>query len=173
MQKNGFTLMELMMMLFIILLLFAMMIPSYKFLFLKSKSNSIHSKLMQAIYLARNTAISTHNEVMICQSHDLKTCEGNWKESYIIFSHEKIFYTFQNISNEGILHWRSFPKNQTFLQFTSDGTLANENGTFWYCLLGEVNPYWAIVLSQEGRARSIYPNASGEVVMEQGEVLKC
>jgi len=95
MQKNGFTVIELMLAFFILLLLFAMLIPSYKFLFLKSKSNSIHSKLMYAIYLARNIAISTHNEVMVCQSHDLKTAKTIGRKVILFFLMKRYFMLFK------------------------------------------------------------------------------
>lgn len=165
--------MELLIVITIMTMVSAFAVPNLKTFFNKSKTDAIASQLLQAIHAARTLAISSHQLTILCGSENAKNCSATWHQGYVISSAEKIYYTFLHIAHDGFLYWRAFPKGRNDVEFLSNGKLNAENGTFWYCVPHNLNPLFAIPISQNGRARIIYPNAKGEVVMKTGETLEC
>lgn len=173
MFKLGFSLIELLITLSIAIILFAVAIPLFKFFFIKSTDQVMSLQLFRAINLARSEALASGQSVTLCKSANQQTCIGEWKEGYLIHSGNKILYVFHTATNDGILHWRAFPKSREDLQFLPSGFSRAENGSFWYCHSGATNASWAIVISQTGRARMVYPNKMGNVEIENSTPLKC
>lgn len=153
--KNGFSLLEMLVTMSIILILLSLTIPSQKNRLVKSRADIMRLQLLRAIHFTQIDAITKKELVTLCQSADQKTCSGHWKDGYIMLANKKVIDVFVNPVNQGELYWRAFPANQAQLDYLPSGMLRAENGTFWYCLSDEKNPSWAIVVSQSGRAREI------------------
>ncbi len=172
-DDNGFCLLEIMITFSIALILLMLTIPSQKDKLTQSTVDVMRLQLLRAINLTQNEAIIRREAVTLCQSADQKSCSGHWKEGYIVLAKGKVIYSFITAANQGELYWRAFPVNQTQLDYLSSGTLKAENGTFWYCLHGEKNPSWAIVLSQAGRAREVLPEQQGGILKDGERQIYC
>lgn len=171
--KNGFSLLEMLVTISIMLILAALTIPSQKALLARSKADVMRMQLLRAINLTQIEAITKKELVTLCQSSDQKTCLGHWKDGYIILANQKVIYAFLNPDNQGQLYWRAFPNSQAQLDYLPSGMLKAENGTFWYCLAGEKNPSWAIVLSQSGRVREVVPERQGGILKDGERQIYC
>ncbi len=171
--RNGFSLLEMLVTISIMLILVVLIIPSQKTVLARSKTDVMRMQLLRAINLAQIKAITKSKLVTLCQSSDQKTCSGHWKDGYIVLTDNKVIYAFLNPENQGQLYWRAFPNNQAQLDYLPSGMLKAENGTFWYCFAGEKNPSWAIVLSQSGRAREILPEQQGGILMDRERQIYC
>lgn len=152
---DGYTLIELLVSFAIALIILSIAIPSQQLFFQRTGDQMISSALLHAISLARNEAMTRGELITLCGSADLKQCDGQWQIGYMISSATEKLYRFQLIKPDGLLYWRTFPKNRDDLQFTASGLPNTQNGTFWYCRNGMKKPSWAIVLNQSGRARFV------------------
>jgi type IV fimbrial biogenesis protein FimT len=173
MHHTGFSLFELLITLTIIIILLAAAIPSEKMFIIKSQDEVMSQQLLRAIYLARSEAMTRAETVTLCESADLKTCSGDWLQGYIITTNDTSISTYQNVTHQGVIHWRTFPKGRKELTFLASGLTEIENGTFWYCPTTTSKAHWAIVMSQSGRARLELPDASGSIVDSSGNELEC
>lgn len=173
MKTHGLTLIELIITLVIIMIITVLAVPNIKNFSNKSKTDAIVSQLLQAIHFTRSIAMVNNQMTTLCGSENFKTCSTYWHEGYIVLTPEKIYFTFRHIAHDGFLYWRAFPKGRNDVEFLPDGRLNAENGTFWYCVAKDKNPLFAILISQRGRPRVIFPDAKGEVTMDSGEVLSC
>lgn len=138
-------------------------LPNQTFLWKRTTNSVLSEQLLQAIDLARLTAIAEHEQTTVCHSADQKTCSGEWRNGYIVQTNTRVVYAFQNTEQPGQLYWRSFPANQPTLVFSATGQTMFENGTFWYCEDHATQPSFAIVISQTGRARLVSPNKEGNM----------
>ncbi|MBT8119350.1 MAG: GspH/FimT family pseudopilin [Gammaproteobacteria bacterium] len=84
---SGFTLIELMITLFIVGILLAVGVPSMKTFMQSNQLVASTNELISALHVARSEAIKLNARVSICESSDGKTCDttGSWKEGWIVF----------------------------------------------------------------------------------------
>ncbi len=154
MRKNkGFSLLELLFALSLMVIIFMIIVPSQNIFLTKSKTDVLSSQLMHAIALTRSESIARGEKVTLCGSRDQITCTYFNNMGYLIFSAEKMLYTLQNTTNDGVMHWQAFPNGRTDLQYLSSGLTNSENGTFWYCEKNASTPSFAVTVSQSGRPR--------------------
>jgi type IV fimbrial biogenesis protein FimT len=173
MKMQGFSLLEVLITFSIILVLLVIVIPSQGVFLKKTSTDVMKMQLLRAINLTRSEAIARDEIVTLCPSSNQKTCTGVWGEGYLIYANEKILYCFHNTVNKALLHWRSFPRQQQYLKFLPSGFSSMQNGTFWYCAENASNPSWAIMVSQSGRARVVYPAENGKIMDDKKTFLKC
>ena len=157
-KVSAFSLIELLITLSIIIILLAITLPSEKLFFNNTVDQLAAYQLLRAIQLARQEAMVRGSKVTLCQSQDARNCGGDWRDGYIIQANQKTLFSFKS---KAFIHWRAFPKTRTDLQFLPNGMTYAENGTFWYCDQDKVR--WAIVISQSGRARMVWPDKWGKV----------
>lgn len=173
-SSQGFSFIELCIIMVIVVIVFAMSIPSYQWAITRSHASILCQQLFSAIQLAHSEAIARHEKIILCKSSDHTTCGGDWTNGFIVRSTDDMIYIFQpSFKTEGRLFWRAFPHNRENLVFLSSGFSDAENGTFWYCRSGESFASWAIVINQSGRARKIVSNKKGQVEIEKGKPLTC
>jgi type IV fimbrial biogenesis protein FimT len=86
-KYSGFTLIELMITLFIVGILLAVGVPSLKTFMQSNQLVAATNELISALHLARSEAIKLNARVSICESSNGKTCStsGSWKEGWIVF----------------------------------------------------------------------------------------
>jgi len=170
-QQYGFSLIELLFTVAIAAVMFGLCVPAYNQFFTKSKESVLRMQLLHAINLARREVIMRGEAVTLCGSSDHVTCSEHWGSGQILFVDEKedgrvidkehvisVFYS----EAKGTLHWRS-ALGRDYLQILPDGLAHTENGSFWFCPVGVVDPVWAIVVNKAGRAYTKYPDRKGKI----------
>ncbi len=173
MRSCGFSLIELMAVLSVVGILAVMSVVGFNIFLKKTETEILSSQLLRAIDLTRSEAILRHETIQLCGSQDQENCSNNWDSGYIVRSANRVIYHFQNISQKGILHWRSFPMDRVQLEFIASGMPHFQNGTFWFCPPDAKNPAWSIVLNKTGRARIVYPDKDGNVRDDKGVKFTC
>lgn len=169
---NGFSLIELLFVLFIITVFAILVVPSYQMSFNRSQDQVLKQQLLRAIQLTRSTAMIKNQLATLCKSSDGKTCSGQWAQGYIVIVNQQVIYTFDRSVVGSQLNWRAAKKSPD-LSFLPNGYTDNENGTFWYCPAGEKNPSWAVVVNKAGRIRTIVPNKQGVILDDKKKVIAC
>lgn len=88
MKKNtGFTLVELMITLFIISILLTVGLPSLRSYAQSNQLIASSNELLSALHIARSEAIRLNSRVSICDSSNGTSCSntGDWKNGWIVF----------------------------------------------------------------------------------------
>ena len=139
---DGFTLVELLLVLSILSILLALSLPNFQAMYAQRQADVVIRKVSKAIQLARMSAIRTGKLVTLCRSNSGVECGGQWRDGIIVSSDRngdrKInqddvlqqFITFPGIN--GSLKWRAF-QNRQYLQITNQGFTRYQNGNFTYC----------------------------------------
>lgn len=86
-KYSGFTLVELMITLFIVGILVSVGVPSLKSFMQSNQLVAATNELISALHVARSEAIKTNSRVTICSSDDGATCSGDddWTDGWIVF----------------------------------------------------------------------------------------
>ena len=156
MKQQGFTLIELTLVLAIVSILFSLGSLSYRFLINQSRAQSDTSKLLMMLRTTRQHAIINTATTVLCPSKDDKTCIRDWKLPLILFidsnknkkrdSDESIQKRFEAFKGGDV--FIKYPKTQ--VRFNEYGMTNFYNGTFGYCLEHTVK---GIIISRMGRIR--------------------
>lgn len=155
--QDGFSLIELLIVMALVSTVLAFIIPSYNTLISNTEDNIMTSQLLRAIHLAQTEAMMRQELITF------KKLSGGWEQGYEISIDDKTLHRFLNPKHKGQWHWRAFPVHREDLQFLRTGVSRSENGTFWYCQKNNSKPRWAVILNQAGRARVVYPNKEGKI----------
>lgn len=85
-KRAGFTVIELMITLFIASMLVAIAVPSYELLITRNRLVSQLNQFVASLHLARSEAIKRGLNVRACTSSDGATCvtTGNWDQGWIV-----------------------------------------------------------------------------------------
>ncbi|MFT4764045.1 MAG: type IV fimbrial biogenesis protein FimT [Oleispira sp.] len=156
MKQQGFTLIELTIVLAIITLLLSAGGPSYRFFINQSRIQSDIGNLLMMLRMTRQQAILSTSTAVLCPSNDDKTCVRNWKLPLIQFidsnknkkrdPDETIRQRFPALNSDDV--FIMYPKTQ--VRFDEQGMANFYNGTFGYCLEETVK---GIIISRIGRIR--------------------
>ena len=86
-KSRGFTLLELMITVFIVAILVAVAAPSFNNLINSNRIDSVRSILVTSFKMARSEAVFKNTPVTICASTNQAACSGtgNWNQGWIIF----------------------------------------------------------------------------------------
>jgi len=84
--QQGFTLIEMMVVISILGILLAIAMPSFSEALLSSKLRSYANNLVASVHLARSEAIKRNAVVTLCASSDGTSCSGDWKYGWVILS---------------------------------------------------------------------------------------
>lgn len=84
---HGFTLVELMITLFIVGILLMVGVPSLKTFMQSNQLVASTNELVSAMHIARSEAIKLNSRVTLCESSNGATCStsGSWKDGWIVF----------------------------------------------------------------------------------------
>ncbi|WP_320824444.1 GspH/FimT family pseudopilin [Reinekea sp.] len=87
-QVRGFTLLELMVTMVILVIIAAFAAPSFNNLMRNTRIDSNTSKIRTALTYARSEAVNLGSTVTVCSSTDLLNCNGDqqWETGWIVFS---------------------------------------------------------------------------------------
>ena len=157
--STGFTLIELMVTLAIMVLLMTIGIPSLINLYEHIRADSAARVLQQTLQRGRNTAISYGIQVTICGLSDEGKCGANWQLGLSVFTDsgtvnqvdgsDKVLYQTGEFNAKDIVQY-----NRAAVRFKPDGLASGTNGTLKYCPGSETSSNSrAIVVNQAGRVR--------------------
>ena len=176
---DGFTLVELLLVLSILSILLALSLPNFQAMYAQRQADVVIRKVSKAIQLARMSAIRTGKLVTLCRSNSGVECGGQWRDGIIVFSDRngdrKInqddvlqqFITFPGIN--GSLKWRAF-QNRQYLQITNQGFTRYQNGNFTYCPNnGDASLARQLIINRTARIRFAI-DSDGDGIREDSRV---
>jgi type IV fimbrial biogenesis protein FimT len=156
MKQQGFTLIELTVVLTIVALLFSLGSKSYRSFINQSRIQSDVGNLLMRLRMTRQQAVVHATTSVLCPSINDKTCVRNWKLPLIQFMdtnknkkrdpNEAIQQRFSALGTSDVII--KYPKTQ--VRFNEQGMANFYNGTFGYCFDKTVK---GIVISRIGRIR--------------------
>lgn len=156
MKQQGFTLIELSIVLAIVAILFSIASSSYRFVITQSRVQADVGNLLMMLRTTREQAITHSTTSVLCPSKNNKTCIRNWKLPLIQFfdsnknkkrdNDEVILNRFEAFNGDDV--FIKYPKTQ--VRFNEQGMANFYNGTFGYCLEQFIQ---GIVISRIGRIR--------------------
>lgn len=169
--SSGFTLLELLVCLFIISILTISSVSTLQII-KRWQLNSATLSLLTAINSARSLALSRGQYTFLCPGNSLTGCSSTWTDQYLLIAdinHNRKpdgdDLTISEIRfSEGIsVNWKAFRK-KAVLSFTTEGFTESQNGRFQLCsesfgaaLTSE------IIVNRSGRARLAVPKTTGLV----------
>jgi len=162
-QKNGFTLVELIVTLAIFAILATVALPYFQEIKSKQEVNDITNKLISTVYFAKSQASLYHTNVVICPSLNRMNCQTNqWSAGLLIFldnnknrqidTGEKIIYTESTDLKYGHLDWRGTLSVPSLTFQAENGLPIGSNGSFYYCSTFSEH-HQKLVLSPMGHIR--------------------
>lgn len=181
---DGFTLVELLLVLSILSILLGLSLPNFQAMYAQRHADTVIRKVSEAIQLARMSAIRTGKLVTLCRSDSGVEWGGQWQDGIMVFSDRngdrKInqddvlqqFITFPGIN--GSLKWRAF-QNRQYLQITNQGFTRYQNGNFTYCPNnGDASLAHQLIINRTARIRFAV-DSDGDGIREdsRGRPINC
>jgi type IV fimbrial biogenesis protein FimT len=162
-MTKGFTLVEVLLTLALILILAGLAVPSYQALVAKNRASAQVNQLISAINLARSEAVRRHQVITLCKSEDGKTCGGEWSQGWIIFVdqqvsgqvdfNDEILRVYHAVPKGSFLEWVAQRSND-YLQMDPSGATHGQAGTFYYYPnVGHKEKFSRVIVSNTGRVR--------------------
>ena len=162
-QKNGFTLIELIITIAIVAIITTLALPHFHEIMAKQETIKTSHKLISSIQLAKSHATLQHSNVVICPSQDKLNCQINhWNSGFIVFldsnknrqvnASERIILTESTDLKYGNLNWRGTLSIPSLTFQAANGLPIGSNGSFYYCSTHQQSPH-KIILSNMGHVR--------------------
>ncbi len=168
-QKNGFTLIEMMITIALLAIFVALAGPSFREIIVNNRAQANANLLVTSLNLARSEALKTNAQVTLCKSTDGVACAtaGTWDGGWIVFADldadevadvgELVVQVQQNLGSGYTLAGNAATN---WMAYRADGSTLNNSGglganTFFLCPgdVGDIEYARQIVLSATGRAR--------------------
>lgn len=182
----GFSLIELMLTLGIVVVVAGLAGPSFSTLVNQHRATAALNAMLGAVHLARGSAITRGAIVTLCPSRDGEDCAARnlWHEGAIVFTDlnangrvdtgDVVLRGFSGFEDGARIYWRSF-RNKSFLQLTATGLTNWQNGHFLYCP-ADRDPRLArqVILNAQARTRTAR-DVDGDGIAEdaRGRPLTC
>ncbi|MBZ9558948.1 MULTISPECIES: GspH/FimT family pseudopilin [Modicisalibacter] len=156
-QQPGFTLIELIVTLAVLLITLSWAVPAFERLVARNAIASDIARLRTAVALARNTAVTRETTISLCPSPDQKRCTGNWSAPLLVIQgpfdgdHISASTKILKVMPEGAVSNVKFRNNYRWLRIAASGWPRGYNGTFNLC--DKSGESAALVMSNTGRLR--------------------
>lgn len=155
--KNGFSLVEVLSVVALLMIVLSLAVPSFKGLLTKTRLSLSSDQLYTALVLARSEAVKSNRRVTVCGREDTDNCgAGTWANGSIVFVDQvtqgviddtteivKVFYSDApdiSLSTENI---------GNSLSFNPDGS-SDISGAFILCAPSDTVQPMRICISQSG-----------------------
>ncbi len=153
MQKNGFTIIELLITIVIAGILLVATIPTMRHLITANRATAQVDHIVAALQYARSEAIKLGKTVKYCGSSDHINCDGKWNQGQIIATNNEIIRVFPTLPHGDKLNLNGgFGKDKT-LEFTPLGTINGQAGSLYYCHKDQSLPVIRIIININGRIK--------------------
>jgi len=172
-QCAGFTLVELLSTLTIILIIFGLGIPALKATVTTNRLASSINALAGTLAYTRSEAIKRNQHVVLCKSLEGTQCtrQGDWRQGWLMYvdrnqnrvldAGEAVLGTHQ-LSGKIEVDYRAFGSRH-YLVYRPIGT-TRTNGTFTFCDPGYPESARALIIMKTGRARLSNVQADGSAL---------
>ena len=171
MERRGFTLVELLVVLAVASILLAIAVPGYAFLVGASRLAAVTNDLVAAVHLARSEAIKRGARVTVCKSSSTMavqpSCDGtaSWQEGWLVFvdegargvidSGDTLLWSKDRATEAATITASNFTLFVSYLPSgVSQGPNGLANGTLHVCVDGNRRD---IIINSTGRPR-LSPN---------------
>jgi type IV fimbrial biogenesis protein FimT len=130
---EGFTLIELMIVLVILGVMLGIALPGFAELTLSTKLKSYANDMVASVYLARGEAIKRNAQMTLCASDDGIDCagSGDWEQGWIVMDPNDTVIRQQKALSSGYKMTGSTGRTMTFLP----SGMASANSTMKICRL--------------------------------------
>ena len=88
-SSQGFSLIELVITVFMLIILLTVGIPAFNNINQENSLAEISNRFISSIILARSEAISKNQNIIMCQTNDLRTAcdnDGNWEDGWVVWN---------------------------------------------------------------------------------------
>lgn len=163
MNRNGFTIIELMIVLSVLAIISATALPSFINSLTQMEIDGQINDLVSMIYRARSEAIKRNRVVTVCKSIDKNSCGGTWSDGWIMFEDnnadgkkdaDETKITEAELLDNYKLKLSAFG-SQTYIRFLQNGLTSYHNGTFTVCPKnGNQKLARGVVFSKTARVRT-------------------
>jgi type IV fimbrial biogenesis protein FimT len=167
MNKKGFTLIELMIVISLVGILTSLALPSFESFLRKRQMVGSSDLLYTSLYLARSEAVKRNSTVTICKSSDAATCGGSWSDGWLMFEDNnsdgsldgaEVVITAGSPPPDYQLIWAPFGA-KNYIRFYKNGMTSSHNGTFKLCPYDQDSRYAsAVIVSKTARIRVAQDN---------------
>lgn len=184
MKSNGYTLIETLIVIAILMVLTALGVPSFTDFIIKMRVDNEINHINRMLLVTRNIALNTNQTVTLCPLKG-NICENKWHLPLSIFTDSNNNKVYEPLLQEQLIQYKDAIKEGDKLQygttrkgltFASDGYLFGwgQNATFIYCPKGHPNRSRAIRVAVSGRTyKSEYNAKKDRDEIRSGKAVKC
>lgn len=129
-KKKGFTWMEILVSLSVIVILATLSMITYHDFLLQNAVSATVDQLTKAMLYARSQAVLQNAKVVLCGSRDKLRCDGDWQAGQIVLCRDKLLRAFPSISHRLRVSWTGSFNENAAIFFAEDGTTAGQQGSF-------------------------------------------
>ncbi|WP_206485864.1 GspH/FimT family pseudopilin [Thalassotalea sp. G2M2-11] len=185
MKSNGFTLIEILVSITILMILITVGIPSFDDFIVQMRVDNEISSINRLLNTARVSAISNSLPTTVCPLNDDNQCHNQWHKSISVFidtNNNKIFEANKGeiiLTSKDAIHHQDklqYGTSRIGLTYGNDGHLNGwgQNATFSYCPHNHLNKSRGVVVHLSGRAyKSKQDKSSGRDKTRSGKYIVC
>ena len=183
-SRQGFTLLELLIVCAIAGILFGVAIPSFHEFIQRNQATVAINRVIGAVNFARMESVTRRKTITLCPADGIETCGRHWQNGILIFvdynsngkfnTDDELIRMTPALPEGSSLSWSSFGSDY-YLRFSPLGFTQHQNGTFKYCP-PDKNVYFAklAVLNKAGRVRpSSDTDRNGILNLANGKDVSC
>jgi len=145
--KNGFTLIEMMLGISLMMMLMLGAVYSYSSWKIKNEHDLFVANFINQLKFARGFAMQGDSVITLCPSVDHKHCDNDWHHALIIRSDQKLLRVIKH--DKISVNWRSSLAANDRLVFTPLGATNGQQGSFRMSAGGK--QFARIVVNRAGR----------------------
>lgn len=178
--QQGFSLIELMVTIAITAIMLTIAVPSLNDFIVKMRVDSEISELNRLVLTARNTAISTEQNVILCPL-DGANCISDWSRELSVFIDVDNSLTY-SAADDTLVKVKSAVTNgskitydaQSSIAFAPTGMLSTTESDFIYCPVSDTTLARAVVVASSGRTyKTADRNGDGKDQYRTGYTVNC
>jgi len=159
-------------------------LPNFNDFIVRLRVDNEISRLGRLLLTARNHAISSQDNVIICPLDNNSNCSSNWHQELSVFVDSNGNQKFDRADNELLIAQKSsiktgdilsYAKNRTKITYQATGHLFGlSNGTWSYCPKAHQDKSRAIVIARSGRFYATSDiNNDGKDETRSKQVVEC
>jgi len=131
-NNRAFSLLECLLVIALLGVLLLVATPSLRELYQRHQLNTAVERLITAMHVARNAAITRGDIVQLCGSSDASHCDGQWSRGQLLRGEQSIIKIYPALPAYIKLNWRGSFGNKCQIVFNSQGFTSGQQGSFYF-----------------------------------------